>query len=609
MIDTGSDLNLIKEYCVQSESWVNKNRIYNLVGISPEMIPTKGEVKTVINGIETDFHIVPNNFPISQDGILGMTFLRQQGATLSVAGIDIHLHSNELLSINYKTICLPARAKTLVEIPLKESNLIEGYIRKIDAGPGIFIGETVVTRNCGTARCFATNCTTSDVQLTLAPVDLEECTVVPARARTGTHPPNSGDGQKERAKRFASLLKVLKLDYLDEKEKLNLFETIGDYLYQFHLPGDKLGATTIISHKIVTTDDKPVFNKNYRYPHVFRNEVGKQVNELLLSGIVQSSNSPYNSPLWIVPKKPDTQGNKRWRMVIDYRALNEKTVGDAYPLPNITDILDQLGGAKYFSVLDLASGFHQIPMDPESRAKTAFSTPFAHLEFTRMPFGLKNAPATFQRLMDHVLSGLQSIELFVYIDDIVIHGKSLEDHASKLRALLGRLKEAGLALQPEKCHFLRKHIAYLGHVISEKGVKPYSGKIEAVKNFPVPVRRKNIKQFLGLVGYYRRFIPEFAKIAKPLNFLLKGGVPLKWTKTQQTAFEILREIICSEPLLQYPDFTKPFIVTTDASDFALGAVLSQGEIGQDLPISYASRSLNDAEIKYFTTEKELLAIV
>ena len=248
-------------------------------------------------------------------------------------------------------------------------------------------------------------------------------------------------------------------------------------------------------------------------------------------------------------------------------------------------------------------------MDPESRAKTAFSTPFAHLEFTRMPFGLKNAPATFQRLMDHVLSGLQGIELFVYMDDIVIYGKSLEDHSNKLRALLGRLKEAGLTLQPEKCHFLKKQIAYLGHVISEDGLKPDSGKIEAVKNFPIPKRRKNIKQFLGLVGYYRRFIPEFAKIAKPLNLLLKGGVPFKWTEIQQSAFEKLRDIICSVHLLQYPDFSKPFVVTTDASNYALGAILSQGEVGQDLPIAYASRTLNDAEIKYFTTEKELLAIV
>ena len=188
-----------------------------------------------------------------------------------------------------------------------------------------------------------------------------------------------------------------------------------------------------------------------------------------------------------------------------------------YPLPNITDILDQLGGAKYFSVMDLASGFHQIPMDPNSQEKTAFSTPYAHLEFTRMPFGLKNAPATFQRVMDQVLTGLQGVELFVYMDDIVIYAQDLKEHDRKLRALLLRLRDAGLTLQPEKCHFLRREITYLGHIITREGVKPDPRKIEAVKNFPIPRTKKNIKQFLGLIGYYRRFIPEFAKISKPLT--------------------------------------------------------------------------------------------
>ena len=172
--------------------------------------------------------------------------------------------------------------------------------------------------------------------------------------------------------------------------------------------------------------------------------------------------------MWVVLKKADPQGNRRWRMVIDYCLLNEKTVGVAYPLPNITDILDQLGGSKYFTELDLAAGFHQIEVEPKDRYKTAFSTPFGHFEFIRMPFGLRNAPATFQRLMDRVFSGLQGIELFIYMDDIVIYAKSLKEHNQKLEKLVGRLKTAGLVLQPEKCHFLRKEIGYLGHTISEK---------------------------------------------------------------------------------------------------------------------------------------------
>lgn len=295
-------------------------------------------------------------------------------------------------------------------------------------------------------------------------------------------------------------------------------------------------------------------------------------------------------------------------MVIDYRKLNEKTISDAYPLPNIIDILDQLGGAKYFT-LDLASGFHQIPMDSESKFKTAFSTPYGHYEFNKMPFGLKTAPATFQRMMDLVLSGLQGIELFVYMDDIVVYGNLLEEHSRKLRILLARLQNAGLTLQPDKCHFLRKEIVYLGHAITKEGVKPDSRKIKAVKEFPVPRTKKSIKQFLGLVGYYRRFISNLASIAKPLTQLLKKDIPFVWNESAQVAFENLRDAICTEPLLQFPDFKQPFHITTDASDYALGAVLSQGVIGQDLPVAYASRTLNNAEINYSTIEKELLVIL
>lgn len=229
--------------------------------------------------------------------------------------------------------------------------------------------------------------------------------------------------------------------------------------------------------------------------------------QLLDKNIVEPSASPYNSLVWIVPKKPDSSGNKRWRMVIDYRKLNDKTIGDAYPLPNICDILDQLGSAKYFSILDLANGFHQIPMNPADTHKTAFSTPHGHYQFSRMPFGLKNAPATFQRLMDQVLTGLQGTELFVYMDDIVIYASSLREHDIKITTLIhytlmDRLRTANLMLQqvPDKCEFLRHEVAYLGHVIGRDGVRPDPQKIAAVKNFPVPRNHKSIRQFLGLAG-------------------------------------------------------------------------------------------------------------
>ena len=296
-------------------------------------------------------------------------------------------------------------------------------------------------------------------------------------------------------------------------------------------------------------------------------------------------------------------------MVVDFRDLNQRTVGDAYPLPNIADILDQLGGAMYFSVFDLASGFHQIKMAPEDQWKTAFSTPNGHYEYTRMPMGLKNAPATFQRLMDQIKRGLDCKEMLVYMDDVIIHANSLKEHDKRVRKFFNRLTSTRLVLQPEKVYFLRKEVAFLGHIVSDKGVEPDPEKIKAVREFPQPKGVRNIREFLGLTGYYRRFIQDYARIAKPLHELLKKDKEFNWETDQQIAFETLKERLCAHPILLFPDFEKPFTLTTDASDTAIGAVLSQEKENFDHPVAYLSRSLNKAERNYSTTEKECLAVL
>lgn len=407
----------------------------------------------------------------------------------------------------------------------------------------------------------------------------------------------------------AAVVHLLRLDHLNLEEKDNIISLVTRHLDRFQLPDEKLDATNAVQHFIPTVNEVPIHTKQYRYPPVHKEEIDKQVGKLLSDGLIECSSSPYSSPVWIVPKKADSSGQKRWRMVIDYRNLNEKTIGDAYPLPNISDILDQLGNAKYFSILDLASGFHQIPMAPKDAPKTAFSTPYGHYQFKRMPFGLKNAPATFQRLMDNVLSGLQGNELFVYMDDIVIYARSIKEHEVKFERLMKRLKEANLKLQPDKCEFLRQEVAYLGHIICADGVRPDPDKIKSIMRFPRPKNPKNIKQFLGLSGYYRRFIPNFSKIAKPLTDLLKKDRMFTWLPKHEEAFDILKLSLCSEPVLQYPDFSRSFNLTTDASGHAVGGVLSQGNVGKDLPIAYTSRILNKAEQNYSTIEKECLAIV
>lgn len=393
---------------------------------------------------------------------------------------------------------------------------------------------------------------------------------------------------------------------LAEDDRQSLWSIISRYNDCYYLPGDPQPKTNLDTHKIELIENKIINQKQYRHPLIHQEEITRQVGEMLEKGIIQSSNSPYNSPLWVVPKKDDISGKRKWRIVIDFRKINELTKQDAYPLPNIEEILDQLGKARYFSAFDLASGFHQVPLEESSREKTAFSTDRGHYEFLRMPFGLKNAPATFQRVMNRAFRGLIGRICFVFMDDIIVFGQTLEEHNQNLIEVLDRLRQFNLKLEPDKCEYLKPELQYLGHIITENGVKPNPEKIKAVQDFPEPKTPKQIKQFLGLAGYYRKFVKGFSKIARPLNLLLVKNTPFEFGPRQRESFQKLKEALCNEPiLLQFPNFGNQFTLTTDASNEAIGAILSQ----DDKPVSYASRTLNSAERNYSTTEKELLAIV
>lgn len=398
-------------------------------------------------------------------------------------------------------------------------------------------------------------------------------------------------------------------DHMNEEEKQALRKLITKYKELLYVESDKLSFTHKIKHKIRTVDSIPIHTKSYKYPYVYENEVQQQVKKMLKDGIIKESISPYTSPVWVVPKKSDASGKKKFRLVIDYRKLNEKTINDKYPIPEITDILDKLGRAKYFSTIDLVSGFHQIQLAEEDTEKTAFSVNGGKYEFTRMPFGLKNAPATFQRVMDCILRDLVGVCCFVYMDDIIIFSSSLQTHLKDLKQVFAKLKDARLKIQLDKCEFFRRETQFLGHTVSEDGVRPNSEKIETIKNWPLPRCEKDVRQFLGMLGYYRRFIKDFAKIVKPLTALLRKETEFEITPEVETCFEKCKQLLMLDPVLIYPDFSKEFLLTTDASDYAIGAVLSQGPIGNDRPIAYASRTLNKTEERYSTTEKEFLAIV
>ncbi|XP_026116332.1 uncharacterized protein LOC113094960 [Carassius auratus] len=364
------------------------------------------------------------------------------------------------------------------------------------------------------------------------------------------------------------------------------------------------GQTRIIQHEIRTPPGEIIRQRPYRIPEARRQAIEEEVARMHQLGIIEPSRSPWSSPIVMVPKKDGTL-----RFCNDFRRLNEISSFDGYPMPRVDELLVRLGGARYISTLDLTKGYWQVPLTPDSKEKTAFSTPGGHWHYRVLPFGLHGAPATFQRMMDIILRPHQSYAA-AYLDDVVIHSVSWEEHLDRLRRVLTELRRAGLTANPKKCHLGLAEAQYLGYQIGRGLIRPQSRKIEAVQQAARPTNKTQVRAFLGLAGYYRCFIPNFSSIASPLTDLTKKGQPekLKWTAAAEAAFQTLKEALSSSPVLHAPDFSCPFILQTDASDTGLGAVLSQEKGGEEHPVVYISRKLTPAETRYAAVEKEALAI-
>lgn len=536
------------------------------------------------------------------DGLIGLDLLEKFEAKIDLkdkvlitrnSTNSIYMYNS--CNVNWYEEIIPANSSKIVRIPI---NLHDGKC---------LINEQTIS-NCIIRECLTTVCnnrgfleitnpTQHDLIFSLdQPIQAEsynvQCSQIPSDSS-----------------RAADVLSRLRTDHLNVEERANLERLCANYADVFYIDGEKLTFTNKIKHSIKTTDEIPVYTKSYRYPYIHRDEVRDQISKMLNQGIIRPSESAWSSPIWVVPKKSDASGKTKWRVVIDFRKLNEKTYDDKYPIPNINDVLDKLGNCQYFSTLDLASGFYQVEMNPDDIPKTAFNVENGHYEFLRMPMGLKNSPSTFQRVMDNVLKDLQNTICLVYLDDIVVFSTSLQEHMVNLEKVFQKLRDSNFKIQMDKSEFLKLETAYLGHIISKDGIKPNPDKISAIQKYPLPTTPKEIKQFLGLVGYYRKFIPDFAHVTKPLTQCLKKGKKIVINAEYTSCFEKCKQLLINDPILQYPDFSKDFILTTDASNVAIGAVLSQGPLGADKPVCYASRTLNDSETNYSTIEKELLAIV
>ena len=402
-----------------------------------------------------------------------------------------------------------------------------------------------------------------------------------------------------------------KMRFLNAKEKLNLRE--GNKLYKcinkfkniFMAGRWDIGKTTLVKHRI-DTSGQPILQKPRRQPNHLERHIDDAISNLERHGIIEKCSSPWNTPMVCVWKKE----KKEIRLCLDFRLLNQVTERPAFPMPNIDEMLDSLKGMKWFSSIDLGNAYYQVELEESSKVKTAFSTKAGQYCFTRMPFGIAAAPATFQKLMTDVLKEMLWKEAMVYLDDILIFSKTEAEHIDRLEKLFTRIEAAGLRINPEKCKFFQEELRFLGHIVNRDGIKTDPEKIKSIMEFEQPKCIKKLRSFLGLCNYYRKFIKNYSKLAKILEEMCGGSKDvMHWSEAHSAAFHKLKEALTSAPILCYPDFEKEFILDTDASFDTIGAVLSQkNEKGEEQVIAYGSKSMSKHEIGYCITRKELLAI-
>ena len=355
---------------------------------------------------------------------------------------------------------------------------------------------------------------------------------------------------------------------LEEAEKEQLKVLLVEYQDLFMKPGEILPGTDMIYHTIETGDAQPIRQGARRVPIHQKTELETELHKMVEEGILEPGYGPWASPLVLVRKKDGSL-----RCCVSYQKLNDVTRKDAYPIPRIDDTLDMLSGSLYFSTLDLASGYYQVKMDPKDKEKTAVATHIGLFNFLRMPFGLCNAPSTFERLMERVLRGLQWHQCLLYLDDVIIYSVSFLDHVTQIRNVFDRFREAGLRMKAKKCSLFQTSVEYLGHVVGQDGVSTTEDKVEKVRDWPTPTTPTEVRQFVGLTSYYRRFMKDYAKKAKPLHRLTEKDREFIWTEECENSFRLLKQTLVTAPVLAYPDPTLSFILDVDACNVGLGGVL------------------------------------
>ena len=618
LVDTGATVNILswgwwKNHGERGDLQPATESVYSVEGRPMKLY---GRIRTAIVLGKREWPVTFEVADVASEAILGAAFLRESCFMVDLAGerllwrpaveLQGDLRACRVVSRRYAVIA-PGE-ETLVDGYLVgdwgegEQGLVEG-LREVEKKRGILVGRALINPR---ERDTPVRIFNPGQEAAILYPDMELASVEPV----GEVPVAAEDDDIQHCRMVGGSAGRLEevvgdlVEGVEEPNRAELADLLRKHGGALQLePGD-MGRATMVEHHIRTGEHPPIKQAPRRLAPHRRSLVDEEVDKMLSSGTIEPAEGPWASPVVLVKKKDGTM-----RFCVDYRRLNGITTKDAYPLPRIDDSLDTLAGSNWFSTMDLVSGYWQVAMSREDREKTAFSTHRGLFQFTVMPFGLCNAPGTFERLMEVAMRGLQWSSCLVYLDDIVVFSRDFEGHLQRLGAVLERLELAGLKVKPSKCRLARRRVSFLGHVVSAAGIQTDPAKVEAVRDWPTPASLTEVRSFLGLAGYYRSFVPDFATVAKPLTTLADKGRAFQWNCECETAFGTLKTLLTESPILGYPQDEGQIILDTDASDMGLGAVLSQLQEGREKVLSYASRTLTKPERNYCVTRRELLAII
>ena len=641
LVDTGAEISAMSKHLlnqVAPNATIRPSNLSNIVGVCGEVHRVLGQVELPFECEGLQFQQVFQIFEHLHVSILvGIDFMTANNVTVKFGELEIQVPSNQKTSVSsvkvaatpvisdqtcfaYTTreVIIPPHSEVVVPVrisgfPNNSVILIEPKLNLSDLN--LVGGKNICTVRNSKGVYRLMNPTNLPVFLgtnqRLAKVNLVDSqSIFDLKESQSTQVMGISTDNSSETLDSERIVKDLGITIddsnLSKDQKGKLYNFLARNRDIFAKDMSELGVTNLHSHMIHTGDAQPVSAAPYRQTPRMRAELERQLEEMQRDGIIEESNSVWHSPVVMV-KKP----NNEWRFCVDYRKLNAVTELMSFPIPHMSDVFDTLAQseAEVFSTLDLRSGFWQVPLDKATKHKSAFITHQGIFEFNRLSFGMVNAPMTFQSLMTKVLKNLNFKIALVYIDDLLIFSKDFDQHLHHLNLVFDNLRSANLTLHPAKCKFATKQVKYLGHIVSKDGLRVNPENTDKIRNCKSPTNVKQVRSALGMMGYYRKFVKDYAKIAQPLNDLIKKDTKFNWTEDCEQAFNVLKIKLIEAPILRYPQFDKEFVLAVDSSQYSIGYVLSQEHDGKLHPICFGGRALRDNELKWHITDKEGLALV